>query len=116
MKKKILIFLIPLLVLVLLLGGAGLYAYLTVKSFEPSINALQQTGAELSASFQGQDLATAKIKVKTLESQVADLNNQYQKVGWTKAIPFLGAYTQDGQSAINAGIALVRSVDTLIVS
>ena len=117
MKKfKIRFILIPLAIIIGLLLVTAVYGYFTMKSLMPSINALQGTGGKLSAAFQGQDLATAKTEVKTLAGQLQDLDAKYQKVGWTKAIPFFGNYTKDGQHALNAGKSLIGSLDTLIVS
>jgi hypothetical protein len=115
-KKKILLILAPILILLLLLGGLSAYAYVTAKSFEPDIQAMQQTGSKLAADFQGQDLGAAKVDVQTLASQVNQFDTKYQKVAWASHIPFVGAYVKDGQHAINAGKPLVKAIDTLIVS
>lgn len=117
MKKfKIRYILIPLAVILGLVLVSGVYGYLTLKSLMPSIIALQETGGKLSASFQGQDLAAAKLEVKTLSEKLEDLDKKYQKVGWTKVIPLVGNYTKDGQHALNAGKSLISSLNTLIVS
>lgn len=116
MNKKILYVLIPLIVIVLLLGGGALYGYFTAKSFAPNIESLQQTGARLGVAFQAQDLVASKTEAGILKTQVDELEAKYQKVNWTKAIPFLGSYTRDGQHALTAGKSLAKSVETLIVS
>ncbi|HSV94999.1 MAG TPA: DUF4012 domain-containing protein [Spirochaetia bacterium] len=115
-KIKLRYILIPLAVLFSLLLAFGVYGYLTAKSFEPSINSLQETGTRLSTAFQNQDLATSKSEVTLLSQQLTDLDNQYQKVNWVSVIPLVGNYTKDGQHALNAGKSLVRALDTLIVS
>ncbi len=115
-NKKILYVLIPLLVIILLLGGFGLYGYTTAKTFTPNIQALQETGAKLSAAFQGQDLVMAKVEAGNLSKQVEELNTKYQKVAWIGSLPFIGAYQKDGQHGINAGKSLTKSVETLISS
>lgn len=116
MKKKLLFVAIPLLVIILILGVAAVYGYLTYKSFVPDIQTIQQTGTKLTAAFQAQDLVTAKGEVQNLTSEVNNLDSKYQKIAWTTKIPLLGAYTSDGQSGINAGKYLVKSVDVLITS
>ena len=116
MKKKILIALIPVAIIIFLTLGLAVYGYFTVKSFTPSINALQSTGSGLAADFQSQDLGLAKEKAKALATEIEELNKQYSQVAWTKAVPFLGSYTKDGQAAISAARSLVRSLDTLIIS
>jgi len=115
-KIKIRYILIPLAVIFGLVLIVGLYGFITVKSLMPSVKALQQTGTQLSASIQGQDLGAAKTEVQTLSQQLAILDTQYQSVHWTFVIPFLGSYSQDGQHAINAGKSLVQAADTLITS
>lgn len=116
MKKKVLVWLIPIFVLLLLVGGVAFYAYTSYKSFLPNITTLQGTGGRLSAAFQSQDLATAKTEVATLASQVDELDKKYQQFSWIGKIPFIGLYVSDGQHAINAGKGLVKSVNALIVS
>ena len=116
MKKKALYFLIPLVIIFVLFLGFGLYGYFTAKSFLPSISEIQTTGGKLSSAFQDQDLGLAKIEIKNLGDQLASLDNQYQKVKWTFAIPVVGNYSQDAQHALNAGQSLAKALDTLIVS
>ncbi len=115
-KKKLLFILTPIVVILLLLGGLAAFGYVTAKSFQPDIQAIQQTGSKLAADFQGQDLGAAKTEVQILSSQVNSLDSKYQKVAWAGAVPFFGSYVKDGQHAINAGKPLVKAVDTLIAS
>ncbi len=116
MKKKALYLIIPLLIIVLLLAGFGLYGYIVAKSFMPNLSILQQTTNELKEAFQKQDLILAKAKTTQLAKEVDDFNNKYQKHAWISFIPLIGNYTKDGQSALNASKYLVKSLDTLIVS
>jgi len=116
MKKKILYILIPFIVILLLGGAAALYGYTTYKSFVPNLQSLQDTGSKLSAAFQDQDLIQAKVEVDKLAIEVGDLDAKYQKISWIAKIPFMGAYVKDGQSGINAATALVKSINTLLVS
>lgn len=115
-KIKLRYIFIPLAVILGLFLVLGIYGFIVAKSLMPSINALQETGSRLSASFQNQDLGVAKTEVKNLAQQIDDLDLQYQKVKWTFSIPLLGNYTKDGQHAITAGKSLVKAADTLIVS
>lgn len=106
----------PIIIILLLAAAVGAYGYISLKSFLPNINALQQTGNELKESFQKQDLVVSKAKTEQLAKQVEELNGKYQKYAWTAKIPFLGNYSKDGQSAINAAKYLIKSLDSLIVS
>ncbi len=116
MKIKLRTILIPLAVIFGLIIAVGVYGYITIKSFMPSIAALQATGTNLSTSFQGQDLVTAKTDVQSLSQEINDLNTKYQKVHWIGAIPFIGNYINDGQHGLNAGKSLVKAIDALITS
>jgi len=116
MKKKALFILVPVVIILVLLGSAAAYGYFTAKSFTPNIEALQVTGAKLSAAFQGQDLVAAKSEAQNLSKEVAELDAKYQKVGWVGSVPFLGVYQKDGQHGINAGKFLTKSIETLIAS
>lgn len=115
-KFKLRFVLIPLGVILGLILIIGVYGFLTFKSFQPSLNTLQQSGTKLSADFQGQDLGAAKTDVQTLGKQLSDFDAKYQSIHWTSAIPFVGGYTKDGQHALNAGKSLITAVDTLIAS
>ena len=115
-KFKFRYVLIPLAIIFGLVLIVGIYGYMTYKSLMPSVNALQQTGSQLAASIQGQDLGAAKTEVQTLSQQLATLDSKYQTVHWTTVIPFLGNYTKDGQHALNAGKSLISAADTLIAS
>jgi hypothetical protein len=116
MNKKLLYVLLPLLVLILLLVATATYGYFVARSLTPDIQALQNTTATLSTAFQDQDLISAKQESQTLRKEIADLDTKYQKINWTKAIPFIGRYPQDGQHALNASKFLARSVESLIIS
>lgn len=116
MKKKLAIVTIPILTILVVVLIVGAYAYLTAKSFMPSIQSLQKTGASISADFQAQDLIGASEKARQLSSQIADLDKQFAKVSWTSSLPFVGAYTRDGKAAINAAGSLSKSLETLIAS
>lgn len=116
MNKNVRIALITFGVILVFFLGVGAYAYFTAKSFLPTLNSLQKTGSELSASFQGQDLGQAKIKAIELAKEVDSLDNQYGKVMWASSIPFIGSYAKDGKAGITAAKSLVKSLDTLITS
>lgn len=116
MKKKLLVILIPIFLVLLILGGAGLYAYKTAKSFMPDINKLQATANELKSSFQNQDLIGSKKKATDLSLEISALKEKYTKYSWAGKIPLVGNYYQDGLSAINASSHLVDSLNVLIVS
>jgi len=67
MKKfKLRYIFIPLAVILGLLLVTGVYGFFVARSMMPDINALQETGTKLSTAFQGQDLATSKMEIKTL--------------------------------------------------
>lgn len=116
MKKKLLYVLVPLLILVGAFGATALYGYLVARSLTPPLQALQTTVSALSTAFQSQDLVSAKLESQTLRAQIDDLDSRYQQVNWTKVIPLVGRYPQDGQHALNAAKFLSRSVESLVVS
>lgn len=105
-----------LLVTFVIFGSIGLYGYITAKSFMPSLLAIQTTGGDIAKDFQDQDLIGVKEKSGVLIDQVERLDVQYQKVSWISKIPFVGNYIKDGQSVINSGKSLTKSLNTLIVS
>ncbi len=116
MKKKLFYILLPVLTIFTILAALAGYGYFTAKSFTPNITALQETGTKLSVAFQAQDLVAAKTESQALRKQIDELDSKYQKLKWTTVIPFLGNYSQDGQHGLNAGKALAKSIETLMVS
>lgn len=116
MKKKILIFLVPVLVVLLIVAGFGFYGYKTAKSFMPDANKIQATVDELKLAFQNQDLILAKQKVAQLSIEAKQIEEKYNKHSWAGKVPFAGKYFQDGQAAFKAANHLVDSLNVLIVS
>lgn len=116
MLKKTLFVLIPLLVILLVLGGTSLYVYKSALSFKPDVEQLQKTGIDIQTAFQSQDLILAKTKSTELSNQIENINNKFQKYSWTTKLPFLGKYPQDIQFGLTAAKHLSNSLKTLIVS
>lgn len=116
MKKKILIFLVPLLVLLLVMAGFGLYGYKTAMSFMPDAKKIQLTTDELKQAFQNQDLILAKQKAVQLSGEAKAIEEKYNKYSWAGSVPFAGKYFQDGQAALKAANHLVDSLNVLIIS
>jgi len=116
MKKKILIFLVPVLVVLLVIAGLGAFGYKTAMSFMPDANKIQSTTNELKQAFQNQDLILSKQKAVQLSEETRVLQEKYNKYSWAGKVPFAGKYFQDGQSALLAANHLIDSLNMLIVS
>lgn len=116
MKKKILIFLVPVLVLFLIIAGFGLYGYKTALGFMPDANKIQTTVDELKQAFQNQDLVLAKQKATQLSNESKAISEKYEKHSWLGKVPLINKYYQDGQSTFRAVNHLVDSLNVLIVS
>ncbi|MEK7064082.1 MAG: hypothetical protein AAB973_00530, partial [Patescibacteria group bacterium] len=104
------------LVLVLLLGGTGLYAYVFAKSLQPLLTEAAGNGNEIVTAFQGQDLIKAKEASAKLREKLTEIQGKYNQVKLLTAVPFLGAYVSDGNHGLNAASAGIDALDKLILA
>lgn len=88
------------------------------RDFYYSMQKLQVTGKETAAAAKTQNLAETQKKLKELEVQIVDAQNQYQKLGYLGYIPLINAYYNDGKHGLNAGLngvqAGIISVDSIL--
>ena len=93
-----------------------LFALATTSAFalKSPLQKVMVSGEKLSTDFQNKDLTSAKDSLEVLKTDIESLNKKYKIIAWTKIIPFLGNYTKDGQTALNASGSLVKAVDLTI--
>lgn len=75
---------------------------------------VMKVGRETGEAIKGQDIGSTKMKLKETRQKLEELQVEYKKVGNLMSFPFIGAYLQDGQHAINAGFAGLTAGDRAI--
>jgi hypothetical protein len=55
------------------------------------------------AGFQNQNLEEINQNIQVTKDQLTETHNQFQKLGWTKYIPFFGNYYRDAERLLKAG-------------
>lgn len=68
-----------------------------------------QTGRETAFAIKSQNLEESSKKLKESEEKITALQNSYKSLGWTKYIPFFGAYYKDGEHGLNASSELIKA-------
>src|SRR3989344_7115382 len=92
---------IAVLILVLLLALGVAIAIPTLKTLSLAKDTLN-LARETYTLGKNQDLAAANAKLAATKLQLERTRTQYQVIKWTKFIPLIGAYWQDGNHFLNA--------------
>lgn len=98
-KRKIIIF--SLLGVFILMAVLFLNVYFKTKS-------LIKVTSELKVAIQSQNLSEVKENLGKVDKSINQLNSSYKLISWLKIVPFFGAYVNDGQHVINAGVEGVK--------
>lgn len=101
------------LVLVLLLVAPILASIYPVYQLMNIGKKTQQTAQELIAAAKGQDLVMASEKLNGFHADLSNLNTTYKLLGWMNYSPLRWHY-QDGQKAVNAGLAGVEAGQAML--
>lgn len=107
---------LAILLVIILFGAVGLWAYTFAKSLEPLLGEAAGNGNGIATAFQEQDLIKAKEASTKLRSNLEDIKNRYRQLSPLSAIPFLGAYVSDGNHGLNAASAGIDALDKLILA
>lgn len=81
--------------LALIIPGISVYA---------NVRKVMASAKNVEASFKSQNITTVKSSLVTFRKDLDGLKKSYVILGWTKFIPFMGAYWSDGAAAIDAGL------------
>jgi len=107
--KKGKYFIIPFVVLLLVIAGLTIPAYIFAR---PTIKSAQKTMHLAQEAYDGlknQDLPKAEEKLKETQSLLRETQENYKKLSYIKAIPMVKKYYQDGEAGLNAGIQGVEA-------
>lgn len=64
---------------------------------------LETRGRALKDSVNSQDIAVIESEFSNFKSAFSNFESKYNKLTWTKVIPFVGSYVADGEHAVKAG-------------
>jgi len=103
---------IAVLILVLLLALGVAIAIPTLKTLSLAKDTLN-LARETYTLGKNQDLAAANAKLAATKLQLERTRTQYQVIKWTKFIPLIGAYWQDGNHFLNAALAGIDSAQII---
>jgi hypothetical protein len=106
-------------------GFLGLFVLLLVVAIPlfilagPLLISARATAASATAAYEAiknQDLITAEEKLNETHEQLLKTREKYQKLTWTKFIPGLHLYYQDGDHALKAGQAGVEAAQITLAA
>lgn len=101
--------------LIVLLGLVVLGIIISLPTFK-TLAAARSTLELAKATYtlgKNQDLIAANQKLAETRAQLERTRTQYQVLTWTRFIPLLGAYWQDGQRLLNASLAGIEAAQIL---
>jgi len=105
------------IVLAILVALGSLIAVLLIMpalKMKRQIEAMVPEARQAYEAFQAQDLNTAIAKLTTTKEQYEQLNKSYQRLGWTKIIPWAGNFYKDGEHLFSGGRYLLETADITI--
>lgn len=119
-KKILLILCAFLLVLVLLIGGAGAFLYIRVGTPTRTLIAqgqtIMDTGQALMDAIKTQNIDLTKETLQTLRTELTQAKQTYQELLWLQSAPYIGVYIKDGNHAFNAAFAGLDAADKAIAA
>ncbi|MBI5620273.1 DUF4012 domain-containing protein [Candidatus Gottesmanbacteria bacterium] len=104
---------IPLVVLLVVVGLIGVML-LPMRGVIAAAQEVIAAGKELGAAVKNQDLDKAKSGLAATRGKLTALSEEYKKMSALKAVPWLGAYIQDGEHGITAAFAGLTAGDKAI--
>ncbi len=109
------------LIILIVIISAGVLGYFLLLSparkLATSIKTLQATGMAVAPYIKSQDLAGTKDQLAKVDTDLKAVKSDFEKLGWTKAIPWVGSYYKDGAHGLEAAeellIAANLSIDAI---
>lgn len=109
------------LIILVILVSTGILGYFLLlapaRKLATSIRTLQNTGMAVAPFIKAQDLAGTKDQLTKVDSDLAVVKSDFEKLSWTKALPWVGNYYKDGAHGLEAAkellIAANLSIDAI---
>lgn len=103
-----------LLIVAILVGGIGFYAYSAAKPLLAQKTVLEKDGQEIKQAIKEQNLVKIKNSLSTLQNHLVDLQKQIEKYKFVSSLPVVKNYYADAQHGITAGMAGLRAGNLVI--
>ncbi len=113
-SKKKLIIILFILILIPIIIIAILY-FLTKPIYQNGLKTVA-LAKETVAVLQSQNLPEAESKIKQTKQALQETQKSYSKISFLKILPFLGKYIEDGEAALNAGLAGAEAAEIMLVT
>ncbi len=115
--KKIILAIIVVVALILgLLTAGGVYSLLLAKTLQAQASSLQVTGKNAYTAFKQQNLAQVKTELASLDTQLTEFNQTYDKLGFWQAVPVARSYYLDGQEGLAAARDGLNAATTMVAA
>lgn len=109
--KKARIFLLTVLLLAVFLGVFGV---LPAVQLFASVKEVYQEALKVKVAYQNQDLEAMEQNLETTQEKFLTSRRQYQRLRWSRYLPFLGRYWDDGNHLFEAGKTGLEAATILI--
>ncbi len=77
---------------------------------------LAAAGEKLQVAVQEQNIGKIKTELDGVQKELISFQGSLRGLGWTKAVPFVGAYYKDGDAAIKAGLLGLEAAKEMVVT
>lgn len=105
LKRWQLALLVGTLILLATLATIGIYTYVISQQLISQTQAARTTAMEGYTAFRGQNLPAAEEKLTSLDSQLTQITNTYNKLGFYRYVPVAKTYYLDGEHGLKAARA-----------
>lgn len=109
-KKLLIVFGVFVLLAIFLMVFGVLPALSTLNQAKEVV----QEAKEVSTAFQNQDLDEAGRKIASAREKLGATQGQFQRLKWSRLIPFVGGYYQDGEHVFQAGFYGLEAAELVI--
>ena len=116
MKKILLIVGLVAAVLLLIGGLTTLLVGLPALAMKDQAAALTPEAQQAYEAFQAQDLKGAIAKLAVTRQKYEELGKTYAQLAWTRVIPWVGEFYQDGEHLLAGGRHLLDAADVTVVA
>ncbi len=113
-KKAIRIAGIVLVVLLVVTGIFGVLLGIPAFAVYKESQILAQKGQALKASIATNDISVVKAELQTFEGALGSFQGKFKGMALMKPLPILGAYYQDGEHGIQAGLYGIQAAKLLL--
>lgn len=75
---------------------------------------LKDSAFKLKASVDSQDINVIESELASFEEELSKFSKSYNRLAWTKVLPWVGGYWKDGRAGLNAGKYGIETAEIVI--